>query len=176
MNGIERVKTTEQELVFLRRCRNKNIFPQSIDRPVLVPSVVRHTKSATRLQLTCSRKLLRLLIDEKYINIRKFEDQVNNARLALPLELQGVFTPVIEEVGCQTKSKQKKILKKKFDWLEKGHSSSRNKEDDRIDGGRRDTVPKDRVSVIGDIDVLDSAVEALPKGPGFCHSQDLYER
>ena len=54
-----------------------------------------------------------------------------------------------------------------IDWLEKGHSSSRNKEDDRIDGGRRDTVPTDRVSVIGDIDVPDSAVEALPKGPGF---------
>ena len=51
--------------------------------------------------------------------------------------------------------------------MEKGHSSSRNKEDDRIDGGRRDTVPTDRVSVIGDIDVLDSAVESLPKGLGF---------
>ena len=165
MNRIERLKTTEQ--VFLRRCRNKNIFPQSMDRPVLVPSVVRHTKSATRLQLTCSRELLGQLIDEKYINIRKFEDQVKNARLALPLELQGVFTPVIEEVGCQTKSKQKNILEKKFDWLKRGHSSSRNKEDDRIDGGRRDTVPTDRVSVIGDIDVLYSAVEELAKGPGF---------
>ena len=55
----------------------------------------------------------------------------------------------------------------KFDWLDKGHSSSRNKDDDRIDGGRRDTVPTDRVSVIGDIDAPDSAVEALPKGPGF---------
>ena len=109
MNGIERLKTPEKELVVLRRCRNKKIFPQSIDRSVLVPSVVCHNKSATRLQLTCRRKLLRLLIDEKYINIRKFEDQVNDARLALPLELQGVFTPVIEEVGCQTKSKQKKI-------------------------------------------------------------------
>ena len=109
MNGIQRLRTTEQELVFLRRCK-KEYFSQSIDRPVLVPSVVRHTKSATRLQLTCSRKLLRLLIDEKYIIIRKFEDQVNDARLALPLELQGVFTPVIEEVGCETKSKQKKIL------------------------------------------------------------------
>ena len=30
-----------------------------------------------------------------------------------------------------------------------------------------DAVPKDRVSVIGDIDVPDSAVEALAKGPGF---------
>ena len=128
---------------------------------MLVPSVVLHTKSATRLQLTCSRELLGLLIDEKYINIRKCEDQVNNARLALPLELQGVFTPVIEEVGCQTKSKQEEILEKKFDWLERGHSSSRNKEDDSIDGGRRDTVPTARVSVIGDIDVPDSAVETL---------------
>ena len=44
----------------------------------------------------------------------KFEDQVNDAHLALPLELQGVFTPGIEKVGCQIKSKQKKILLKKL--------------------------------------------------------------
>ena len=59
---------------------------------------------------------------------------------------------------------RRKFLKT-LDWLERGHTSSRNKEDDRIDGGRRDTVPTDRVSVIGDIDVPDSVVEALPKGP-----------
>ena len=161
MATLERLKSAEQTCLFLRRCYRENVIPTSFRQPCRMPQEIRASRFIERLQKNLSKKLIRISIRQKFDEIARLKESSSHLRERLASD---DINELMEQVSVVTKKDRKVSLIKKFNWLrEKSTGDHRPQPEEH----QKTQTSRERVSIIGDIDVPEAAVEAFAKGPNF---------
>ena len=154
----ERLKSAEQVCLFLKRCQKEDVFPRSISQPCRVPRQFRSTRHIARLQANVSKKLLKA-IRAKFREISMHKEKTS--RLRKETSSKAVLQ-LLEHAANLTKHEKKEKLTAKFTGLQEKKAAKRQPE-----VTKKTQSDGDRVSIIGEIQVSEKAVQALAKGPKF---------
>ena len=165
MATTERLKSAEQTCLFLRRCLKENVTPTSFRRPCRIPQDLQASSSISKLQTNLSRKLIRISIRQKYRDIAVLKETSKIIREKIQL---NEVEELIERISEETKISVKSSLIKKFNWLRK-----KPQHQPKERGYQKTQSNGDRVSIIGNIDVAEEAIETLAKGPSFAISKQI---
>ena len=139
------------------------VTPTSFCRPCRIPQNLRTSTNIAKLQANLSRKLIRTAIRQKYQDIANLKESSNRLRDRIPL---SNVSELMERVKVKTKRDMKTSLIKKFNWLRRtvGHRSK--------DSGYVELqTNRERVSIIGDIDIPEGIIDTFAKGPNFAISR-----
>ena len=163
----EKLSATYESLTFLQRCKKNGLVPNCVDNCIIVSLGIESCSSLEKLLNRTKKGLLNLLIRSKYSDIRKIRSRIKDLEERLS-EHQEKLEPIIKLAKYTVQKDSKRTAISKFNRLHCAHKNSLPK-NDRTTSNTAQTASAaaDRVTIIGDIEVSPTALQALEKGPGF---------
>ena len=163
----ERLEKLQQDLTFLCRCKEHGITPNCIRRCVNICVDIKRSKSLERVVEYTRKQLLTLLIRTKHGLIQSTTDLIDQTRSKIPEDIQQLLMPAILVAKRATRYVTKRKQKAKLaQLLTKQPDSNQLKL-------QPTATAEDRVSILGNIPVSKTAIEALAKGPNFALTSRL---
>ena len=163
----EKLSATYESLTFLQRCKKNGLVPNCVDNCINVSLGIKSSSSLEKLLNRTKKGLLNLLIRSKYSDIRKIRSRIKDLDERL-LEHQEKLEPIIKLAKDTVQKDLKRTAMSKFNRLRSAHKNSLPKKDRTASNtGQTASTAADRVTIIGDIEVSPTALQALEKGPGF---------
>ena len=163
----EKLSATYESLTFLQRCKKNGLVPNCVDNCINVSLGIKSSSSLEKLLNRTKKGLLNLLIRSKYSDIRKIRSRIKDLEERL-LEHQEKLEPIIKLAKDTVQKDSKRTAMSKFNRLRSAHKNSLPKKDRTASNtGQTASTAADRVTIIGDIEVSPTALQALEKGPGF---------
>ena len=165
MATTETLKSAEQACIFLKRCLKENVTPMTFRQPCRIPQELRTCTSIGRLQTNLARKLIRISIRCKYKEIARLKESSTYLREKLSSDN---LDQLMWQVSVDAKKRKKDALINKFNALRKKDEVNHGRQGgmETVEEGATQTN-RERVSIIGDINVPTVAIEAFSKGPNF---------
>ena len=175
------MESLRQSLTFLYRCKTNGVFPNFILHSVRPPPNMKPTKFLTNFLTRTRRTLLTLAIRTQHQALIQARKSLTELKAKTPSSLLSQLEPAITASANETKQRNKSTLQRKFDQLQArtsqqpsdlNHATTKNQNNNTSTKNANDD-PHDRVTVLNDIHISASALNALSKGPKFTLSPRL---
>ena len=162
----EKLEALHQDLRFLERCEKNGLIPDCARRSINPPVSIRHSRHLQRTLDRTRHSMLTHLIRSKYRCISTTKEQIATLQPTLPATIINRLQEPLRIAKRVMKMSKKKTLKRKYEQLQKARQQNSTARQLQVT-----QQPKQRVSVLADIDVSREAINALAKGPNFALSK-----
>ncbi len=163
----EKLQESHQSLTFLQRCKYNGLTPNCILYSIRLPTSLKPSPSLQLLVENTMKKLLDAMIRNKYSDIYNTKHSLINVSKQLPALTLTQLRPAIFSANMEAKQNAQKRLCSKFDHMREQQRRL------TTTTPSMDEKPAERVSIIGDIELSQPAINALAKGPKFVLSPRL---
>ena len=186
MGTVEKLKRTEQSVIFLNRCKKSGICPSFLRNPIRFPREIEKSPSAIHYQQDAEVRILKMLVRNEHRTIRQLKITATRAMEKLHCHPKfQTLQELVNSAGSASKTNSKNNLKRKYTKLTTGPREGKRMSPD-IPGTFSGTNPGQppqstdiapaatvtagdfsRISTLGDVQVSAPAVSLLAKGPKF---------
>ena len=186
----ERLKVTEQRLLFLKRCKKQSFFPKFIDNSILIKNhnslfPISVPKKMNECIENLKTKSLCQVISHQYFTIGRIKAHITQYKQRVRnIVNQGQYSLIIDIFtcnNCTVKSNEKERLIKKFEWLSEQHcertptAALSSSTSEHVDLSPIDEPANDRITTI-QVDLSEQEQALLALGPNFALSPKVDER
>ena len=161
-----------QSLTFLSRCKKNNLIPTFIKASLPPTTNIRATDSFNKFLARTGRQLLSHHIRSRKADIHHVKVGITATKEELPREVLERLDPILDIAKIESSDTHKARLMCKYNKLltkrrNSPRKATRRNEEWMIEEERTHELNSKRVSIMDDIEVSQTALNVLAKGPNF---------